>query len=102
MNKNYEHITKMENIMKKQEESITKLKEILDDINKQNKDYKELFDYYYSKQRMEDLKLEEKHLIPENIDRGVLSEDGIYNLFLDTHDIALHMIESALKLLKIN
>lgn len=102
MKKNYEHITKMENIMVRQETAVKKLEAVLDELDSQQKDYEALNAYYYSEQRSRDLEDEEKHLIPEDMHRGVLSEDEVYNLFLDSHDMALHMIETALKILKTN
>ena len=41
---------------------------------------KKLSDYYGSKQWRKDLEAEEQGLFPEDLKRGVLSEDGIYNL----------------------
>lgn len=92
----------MENIMVRQEENVKKLEFMLKQIDDSQKDYEALNEYYYSEQRDKDLDDEEKHLIPENIRRGVLSEDEVYNMFIDYHDAALHMIETALKILKTN
>ena len=100
MEKNYDHIIKMENIMVNQENTIKKLEKILEELDAQQEDYEALNAYYYSEQRFQDLEDEENHMIPENLNRGVLSEDGVYNLFMDTNDVALHMMEIALKLLK--
>ena len=102
MEKNYNHITKIEQIMVHQENTVKKLEEILAELDAQQKDYTALTSYYYSDQRARDLEDEENHLLPETLKRGVLSEDEVYNLFLDTHDAALHMIETALNLLKTN
>ena len=102
MNKKYEHITRMENIMVQQEKTIQKLISILEELDDHQKDYESLNAYYYSKQREQDLEDEENHLIPEDLHRGVLSEDEVYNLFLDSHDAALHMLETALKILRTN
>ena len=102
MEKNYDHITEMEAIMVRQEDSIKKLDALLQELDTQLQDYKKLSAYYYSDQRMQDLQDDENHLIPEDLHRGVLSEDEVYNLFLDTHDAALHMAETALSLLKVN
>ena len=38
-----------------------------------------LIQYYEGEQWMEDYKLDEKGLLPKNLKRGILSEDGIYN-----------------------
>ena len=102
MAKNYEHITKMENIMVRQEKSVEKLESLLDELDGQQKDYEALIAYYYSDQRNQDLEDEEKHLIPEELHRGVLSEDEIYNLMIEHREAALHMMETALTILKTN
>ena len=99
---NFNNIIKMENIMVDQENQVKELEKLLKDVNLKISDYKKLFDYYYSDKRNKDLECDEKNLIPDEINRGVLSEDGLYNLFLDTHDVAILMIETALKMLKIN
>ena len=102
MEKNYQHITKMENIMVRQEATVKKLEAVLDELDAQQKDYEALSTYFYSDRRSQDLEDEENHLIPEDLRRGVLSEDEVYNLFLDSRDAALHMMEAALKILKTN
>ena len=38
-----------------------------------------LIQYYEGEQWMEDYKLDEKGLLPKDLKRGILSEDGIYN-----------------------
>ena len=100
MEKKYEHITQMEQIMVRQEETVKKLEAVLEALDAQQEDFRALSEYYYSEQREQDLADEEHHLIPEDLHRGVLSEDEVYNLFLDAHGAALHMIETALKLLR--
>ena len=57
----------------KEEASIFDLQHMQDDIQK-------LSDYYGSKQWRKDLEADEQELFPEGLRRGVLSEDGIYNL----------------------
>ena len=102
MKKDYSHITQMENIMIRQEKNVEKLGSILEELDGCQKDYEALTAYYYSEQRERDLEDEENHRIPNDLKRGVLSEDEVYNLFLDTHDAAIHMMETALRLLKTN
>ena len=102
MEQDYSHITKMENIMVRQENAVEKLEAVLKELDEGQADYEALTAYYYSDQRFRDLEDEENHKIPEDLHRGVLSEDEVYNLFLDTHDAALHMIETALKILRTN
>ena len=98
--KNYEHITEMENIMVQQENTLKELETVLEKLDTQQDSYEKLIAYYYSEQRSQDLEDEEKHLIPEDLKRGVLSEDEIYNLLIDMREAALHMAETALKVLK--
>ena len=100
MKDNFTNITRMENTMIRQENTIRDLEEILKKLDGLQADYEALTAYYYSEQRARDL--EEKNLIPDEPRRGVLSEDELYNLFLDTHDTALHMLETAVKLLTTN
>ena len=98
--KDYERVFKMEKIKEQQEETIEKLKIILNQLDLQQKDYEELMDYYYSEERNKDIENNMKGLIPGDFTRGVLTEDQIYNLAVDSNGVAIRMIETALKLLK--
>ena len=100
MEKKYDHIIKMENIMVNHEKTIKALQKILEELDAHQEDYAALTEYYYSEQRFNDLEDDQNNKIPDDIKRGVLSEDGLYNLFQDTHETALDMMETALKLLK--
>lgn len=44
---------------------------------------KELSDYYESGLWLHDYQLDEQGLLPRNLKRGVLSEDGVYNFLAD-------------------
>lgn len=44
-------------------------------------------DYYGSKQWREDFEADEQGLYPEDLKRGVLSEDGVYNLLEQNKEI---------------
>ncbi len=100
MDKKYEHITEMENILVSQQKLINKLDDVLQEINAGHNDFKKLIEYYYSPQREQDLKDDENNLIPKDLHRGVLSEDEIYNLLVFSHQSALDMIETALEMLR--
>ncbi len=43
----------------------------------------ELDDYYGSPEWFDDLKADEQGLLPQDLKRGVLSEDGIYNVLTE-------------------
>ena len=96
----YAHITKMENIMVQQNETLKELNQLLDTIDAQREAYRNLLAYYYSEQRSKDLVDDENHLIPENIRRGVLSEDEIFDFIGDYRDTAIRMLEIGVKMLK--
>ncbi len=96
----YEHITKMENIMVQQGEMLKEMNQILDAIEAHREKYRELLTYYYSEQRSQDLDDDANHLIPETMSRGVLSEDGIFDLIGDYRDTAFRMLESAVQMIK--
>ncbi len=96
----YTHITKMENIMKSHEDALQSLEKTLDFFQNHMDDYKSLIEYYYSAQRNQDLSDDENHLIPDDLSRGVLSEDGIFDLITDYYDAGIRMIELGLQLIK--
>lgn len=96
----YEHITKMENIMDHQNKLLEGLDKYLEQLDACRADYEELLEYYYSEQRNQDLAEDEAGKIPQDLKRGVLGEDDIFDLVGDYRDTALRMIEVALEMLK--
>ena len=61
-------------------EALEKYGNELDNIN-------QLAEYYESSEWMRDFEDDEAGLIPEDIDRGALSEDGIYDLLMDQKNV---------------
>lgn len=64
-----------------------KAQEKMDSLEKQIEEYREfqleikkLESYYTSQQWKEDFSMDEKREFPDRLKRGVLSEDGIYNV----------------------
>lgn len=100
MTKDYTHITVMENIMVQQQENLQKLNNILQEVENNQEDYQKLLAYYYSEQRNQDLLDDEHNLIPQNLHRGVLSEDEIFDLIGDYRQVAIRMLEVATSILK--
>ncbi len=96
----YEHITKMETIMNRQSETLQELNRLLDALEAQQQDYQELLRYYCSEQRWQDLDDDARHLIPETMPRGVLSEDGVDDLLCDRRETIIRMLETAVQMLK--
>lgn len=96
----YEHITQMENILNQEKETLSQMEQQLTFLEEHRSDYRALLDYYYSKQREQDLHDDEEGRIPADLRRGVLSEDDIYDFLGDYRDTALRMMEIALHMLR--
>ncbi len=96
----YDHIIEMENIMIEHEKMLKNLNLLLEKIENNKIEYETLIDYYYSDKRIQDLRDEEEGLIPNTINRGVLSEDEIYNLMVDYYDSGIKMLEVGTSILK--
>lgn len=99
MNK-FEHISKMEDILNNHQHKVDEIYNNLEYIENHQEEYKSLIEYYYSEQRNQDLKDDENNLIPKTLNRGVLSEDAIYNLMTDYYELSVKMLEVATEILK--
>ena len=64
------------------------------------KDYKKLSDYYGSHRWMDDFEADEQGKLPQDLKRGVLSEDAVYDLLVDNHDLAVRMLKVIAKALE--
>ena len=93
-------IDRMSKFLLKRQELTDRLEELLDELDGGREEFEELKDYLSSEQRMLDLDADENGEIPEDINRAVLSQDELYNLLEDNHEVAIHMIESAVDMLK--
>lgn len=96
----YKHITEMENILNKHDKLVEEFNKFLDLIEENKGEYKKLVEYYYSDQRHRDLADDEKGEIPKNLNRGVLSEDAIYNLIGDYYSTGIRLVELGLGFIK--
>lgn len=93
-----EKIKQMEEILNKNIEINQKLEEILTEINNDTS-FAKLIDYYYSNERDEHLKLDEKGVL-DHLPRGVLSEDGIWSVITQRTELAFLMLDIIKKILK--
>ena len=80
MQKDIERITQMEEILDRASEKMDALEEAIAEFTKIQADIQKLEKYYTGKKWKSDLKLDEEGKLPSDLKRGVLSEDGIYNL----------------------
>lgn len=73
-------ITEMEQYMKQAEAALKALDAAVDSFEAAEDSFLALQHYYESPQWRMDLEADEAGLLPQDLRRGVLSEDGIYNL----------------------
>ncbi len=97
---NYAHITEMETIRVQQDKLLDELNQLLDALDAHREEYRNLVAYYYSEQRNQDLDDDANHRIPEDLARGVLSEDAIFDLIGDYRDTAIRMMETGVQMIK--
>ena len=77
-----ERITKMEALFDKSGEVIKRLETALEEFAKIENDIAKL-EAYYDKDWRKDFEADEAGKLPKDLKRGVLSEDGIYDLLSD-------------------
>ena len=75
-----ERITHMESLLDKSTEVIARLEQALEDFAALQTDIAELEAYYTSPQWRKDFEADEAGKLPKDLKRGVLSEDGIWNV----------------------
>lgn len=93
MQERIKKITKMEHILNHTDKLISNLEILLQRWEENNKEFQELMDYYSSEERNQDLEDDRLHLIPQDLPRGVLSEDAIYNTYGHRKDLSIRMIK---------
>ena len=75
-----ERITHMEGLLDKSTKVIARLEQAIKDFAALQPDIAELEAYYTSPQWRKDFEADEAGKLPKDLKRGVLSEDGIWNL----------------------
>ena len=78
-----ERITHMESLLDKSTEVIGRLEQALEDFTALQPGIAELEAYYTSPQWRKDFEADEAGKLPKDLKRGVLSEDGIWNVLND-------------------
>ena len=75
-----EHIFQMEGILHRALQKLDALEKQLAEYEAFQSEIQKLEAYYESQQWRDDFAMDEKGKLPERLKRGVLSEDGIYNM----------------------
>ena len=93
MEKRIDHINEMESVFDKILWAQSRLERMVDEYKGLQADIQRLETYYNSQQWKEDFALDERGVIPSDIKRGVLSEDGLYNM-LERNSEIMRMLET--------
>ena len=75
-----ERIEQMEKILDSLKEAIAQVNTAISRLRELGPQAMELDDYYGSPEWFDDLNADENGLLPDGLKRGVLSEDGIYDV----------------------
>ena len=89
--KQRERIEEMEKHFERASEVVARLSGALDDFAKVQDSIQALELYYGSKEWKKDFRDDEKGLLPPDLKRGVLSEDGIWNLLEEVQELKERM-----------
>ena len=81
-------VSKMESLFDDVSKAISNLDDALKEYANIKDKIDELNDYLESGQWQKDFEADEKGLIPNDMKRGVLSEDGLYDLLTEVNRIA--------------
>ena len=88
-----ERIKDMEQRLDMSRQALDGLEEALAVYESVQEDYQTLCDYYESHLWMEDFEADEAGKLPPELKRGVLSEDVVYDLITDNHDLMVRMLK---------
>ena len=88
MEKQIERIRKMEQLMERVTQALRELSVALDNYEAVQEDLMTLEAYYGSETWKQDFADDEAGYLPKDLKRGVLSEDGIWNLLSDAREMS--------------
>ena len=89
-----DNIKKMEVIFDKARKNIDDLTENLQQYHNLQGEIEELVSYYQSEQWMKDYTDDEEGELPADLKRGVLSQDGVYDLLNDEKEMIAELLET--------
>ena len=92
MRKDFEHISEMEMIFDKVLQTQSAFEKAVEEYRELQPEIDKLEAYYSGKQWKDDYAMDERGEIPADVKRGVLSEDGIYNM-LERNKEIMEMIK---------
>ena len=88
-------IEEMSARLERAEAALRAFEDAFEEFRAAQDDITALEDYYLTRLWMKDYEADEAGKVPADINRGALSEDGIYNVITGTHDAHLAMLDAA-------
>jgi len=95
-----ERIRQMELRLDQASAAVMELSAALDKYEAAQEAISILDEYYGSDEWKQDFADDEAGLLPADLKRGVLSEDGIWNLLTDSRELNIRMLETVVQILK--
>ncbi len=95
--KQVERIAIMEQYLDESAEVIKALSQAMERYEAIQPSLRKLSDYYGSTRWMKDYEDDEAGKLPKDLKRGVLSEDAVYDLLTEHHELMLRMSRSVTK-----
>lgn len=95
--KQTERIMEMERRLERASTAVMKLSAALEQYADAQEDIMELEAYYGSEEWKRDYADDEAGKLPDDLKRGVLSEDGVWNLLSDNRDLKERMLNMVKK-----
>lgn len=96
----YKHLEEHTQTYEHYKELLEKINEILDQLDKDRKDFDKLAEYYYSEQFRKDFDDSNEGKIDPTINQGILTEDAIYDLMGDDYYLALRFLDLANRMIQ--
>lgn len=95
-----ERIQAMETLLNETSDAVVNMANALEDYAKIQEKIRRLSKYYGSDDWYGDLAAEQKGRLPDDLARGVLSEDLIYDVITGNRDNALRMLEIGTEIIR--
>lgn len=95
-----ERIQQMEQMLDKATAAVNGLSAALDNYDEAREAIRALDEYYGSEAWKDDFRADEEGLLPAGLKRGVLSEDGAWNLLADNRELIVRLLETATQILR--
>lgn len=98
--KQIERIQMMEQHLNRANEAIAHLKQALDNYQKVKESIKALSQYYGDEEWNQDFEDDKNGRLPHDLKRGVLSEDGIWNMLQENRELMNDMMDTVSEAMK--